>query len=170
MGLGHSRLLRYPLRMTVQVLIFAGPLLKGPGLLWLQGWARVPWGSCPASPAPWAAAAVARAHPGGSRSQDPLPASREQAPAGRGKGCESLSTELPRQGWGTLRGPGAWLQAGPRWAVEGQCPPPLAPGRNADTQPSIGNWYPLSPPYEVGQACPQGVRVGRVPRTEGDGD
>ena len=81
-------------------LVFAGPLLRGPGLLWLQGWARVPWGSCPASPGLWAAAAVANACPGGSWSQDPPPHSREQAPAGRGKGCESLSNEIPRRRWG----------------------------------------------------------------------
>ena len=120
-------------------LVFAGPLLRGPGLLWLQGWARVPWGSCPASPGLWAAAAVANACPGGSWSQDPPPRSREQAPAGRGKGCESLSTELPRQGWGTLRGPGAWLQAGPRWAAEGQWAP--YPWRQIKMQmPSPGWW------------------------------
>lgn len=38
------------------------------------------------------------------RQLEPGPsASREQAPAGRGKGCESLSTELPRRGLGALR-------------------------------------------------------------------
>lgn len=71
-------------------LVFSGPLLRG-----CMG-ARVPWGSCPASPRPWAATAVANARPGGSWSQDPPPRSWEQAPAGRGKGCESLSNEIPR--------------------------------------------------------------------------
>ena len=149
-------------------LVFAGPLLRGPGLLWLQGWARVPWGSCPASPGLWAAAAVANACPGGSWSQDPPPRSREQAPAGRGKGCESPSTELPRRGWGVLRrGRGAWLQAGPRWAAEGQRAP--HPWRQVEIQTPSPVWAPgalPSPPHEAGRACLRGVRVGQVPRTE----
>lgn len=59
-------------------------------------------------------------------SRDPPPRSWEQAPAGRGKGCESLSTKLPRQGRGLLRkGRGAWLQAGPGGQRRASGPPIL---------------------------------------------
>lgn len=124
-----------------------GPLLKGPGLLWLQGWAQVPW-EAPCLPSTLGSRSCCQEltqEAAGARTLCPPPG--ETSPS-RGKGCESLSAGLPRQGWRRrLRRPRAWLQAGPKWAVEGQWVP-WHPGQSADTQPSMDNWCPLSPPCE----------------------